>query len=293
MSRNSSPSRRIPPAAGIAAPADRRFRRSDVRPTRRRIGQTIALLVKWGLPVVAVVGAAAWAAHVVMNSRLLVVQHVSVRGNVRLSAGEIESLLDGIRGENIFHVDFERYRRRVMDSPWVATVTLGRVLPSTIEVRVSERVPMAVARLGQQLYLLDDTGVIIDEYGAAYRDLDLPIVDGLLTAANSTGPLSDAARVRLTDVFLASLGTRTDLRQRVSQLDVSNAHDAVVMFDDDPAWLHLGEEQFAERLNTYLELIPTLRERFRDIDYVDLRFDERVFVHARGRTDTVARDRVE
>ena len=70
---------------------------------------------------------------------------------------------------------------------------------------------------------------------------------------------------------------------------MSNAHDAVVMFEGDATWLHLGEARFVERLNTYLELVPTLRERFRDIDYVDLRFDDRVFVHARGRTDTVER----
>jgi len=249
--------------------------------------------VKWGAPVLVVVGLAGWAVHIAMNSHLLAVQHVSVRGNARLSSGEVDALVDGLRGENIFQVDLEQYRRRVMDSPWVADVTFGRVLPSTIDVRVTERTPMAVARLGHQLYLVDDSGVIIDEYGAEYRDLDLPIVDGLLSAASSSGPLSDAARVHLTDVFLASLGARDDLRRRVSQVDVSNARDAVVMFDDDPAWLHLGDGQFAERLNTYLELVPTLRERFRDIDYVDLRFDERVFVHARGRTDTVARDKVE
>ena len=58
------------------------------------------------------------------------------------------------------------------------------------------------------------------------------------------------------------------------------------MFDHDPVWLHLGEDRFVERLNRYLELVPTLQERFVDIDYVDLRFGERVFVRSRGRTDT-------
>ncbi len=289
MSRAASASRRAPTAVGVAAPADRRFRRPDVRPNRRRLGPTIVRLAKWAIPALAVVATAAWTAHVATNSSLLVVKHVVIRGNVRLSAGEVEGLLDGIRGENIFQVDFERYRRRVMDSPWVAGVTLSRVLPSTIAVGVTERSPMAIARLGQQLYLVDDSGVIIDEYGPAYHDLDLPIVDGLLSPAAANGPLTDAARVHLTDLFLASIGTRADLRGRLSQVDVSNARDAVVMFDGDPAWLHLGDEQFTERLNTYLELVPTLRERFRDIDYVDLRFDERVFVHARGRTDAVAR----
>ena len=44
------------------------------------------------------------------------------------------------------------------------------------------------------------------------------------------------------------------------------------------AMLHLGEEQFAERLQQYLELGDALRERVAEIDYVDLRFRERLYV---------------
>jgi cell division protein FtsQ len=235
--------------------------------------------------VMAVVAIGFWLADVVLHARMLTVQHVRVRGNVRLSAGEVQALMDGVRGENIFRIDFEAYRQRVLDSPWVASVALSRVLPSTIDVRVTERSPMAVARVGQQLFLVDDAGVIIDEYGAAYRDLDLPIVDGLVSSPGGKGPLVDQERVRVTAAFLEALDARPDLAVRLSQVDVANAHDVAVMFDHEPVWLHLGEERFVERLNRYLELVSTLQERFVDIDYVDLRFGERVFVRSRGRTD--------
>ena len=54
---------------------------------------------------------------------------------------------------------------------------------------------------------------------------------------------------------------------------MSNPHDAVVLLDDDPALLHLGEDKFVERVHAYIELAPTLRQTVPDIDYVDLRFD--------------------
>ena len=54
---------------------------------------------------------------------------------------------------------------------------------------------------------------------------------------------------------------------------MTDAHDAVVLLDGDPALLHLGEDKFLERVQSYLELSPALRERVHDIDYVDLRFD--------------------
>jgi cell division septal protein FtsQ len=66
--------------------------------------------------------------------------------------------------------------------------------------------------------------------------------------------------------------------KRVSQIDVASAHDAVVLLDQDPALVHVGDEQFVERLQRYLELYEALHSRVPDIEYVDLRFDDRIYV---------------
>ena len=276
---------RVARPAGIAAPADRRFHRSSLRPEQRRVGRSIARAAKWIAGLALAAGAGFWLTDAVLHARMLSVRHVRVRGNVRLSEGDVQALVAGIRGENIFRVDFEPYRQRALDSPWVSSVALSRVLPSTIDVRIVERTPMAIARVSEQLFLVDHEGVIIDEYGAPYRDLDLPIVDGLVSSPGGKAPLVDRERVAVTAACLAALAERPDLSRRLSQVDVTNAHDVAVMFDHDPVWLHLGDDRFVERLNRYLELVPTLQERFVEIDYVDLRFGERVFVRSRGRTD--------
>jgi cell division protein FtsQ len=246
-------------------------------------------VVRWGVPALAVLGAVAWVAASLGSARVLAVQHIAVRGTSRLASSDVESLVSGLRGRNILRVDLEPYRQKVLDSPWVADATVWRVLPSTIEVRVSERTPMAIARLGAQLYLVDNAGVVVDEYGPRYRDVDAPIVDGLVDAPVVRGTEADVDRTRLVTALLTALDARQDLRRRVSQIDVSNAHDAALMFDADPVWLHLGDTQFVERLSTYLELASTLRQQFHDMDYVDLRFGDRVYVHTREGSGRVAR----
>ena len=83
------------------------------------------------------------------------------------------------------------------------------------------------------------------------------------------------------------------LMKRISQIDVASAHDAVVLLDQDPALVHLGDEQFVERLQRYLELHEALHSRVPDIEYVDLRFDDRVYVRPgksrRCRSEAVVR----
>jgi cell division septal protein FtsQ len=269
-------------AAGIAAPADKRFRRSDYRPGRRRTSQLIARFWK---PAVVVIGAGAVvaaAAGVILTAPALAVDRLVLRGQQRLSSAEVEALLGGLIGSNILRADLEAYRQKVLASTWVETASLRRVLPSTIEVRVVERVPVAIARLHQQLYLVDAAGVVIDEFGPTYRDLDLPMVDGLAGPVAARGAARiDRGRIQLVDRFLQSFGARADLRERISQIDVTNAADLVVLLDDDAAYLHLGTDQFVERLEFYLQMLPKLGEQFQQIDYVDLRVEGRLFVGAR------------
>jgi cell division protein FtsQ len=279
--------RRGLPTPGIAVPADRRFHRADGSGSRRRrYSRTAMRLLRWGAVALVVAGVCAWLGTLVLHSELLRIRRLAVRGNVHLSAGDVESILDGIHRENLLQADLPAYRQRLLDSPWVADVRLSRVLPATLDITVVERVPMAVARQGDRLFLVDDGGVIIDDYGPEYAQFDLPVVDGLLVASKPGAPAAPAERARLANDLLTALGARPDVRKRVSQIDVSNARDAVVLFDDDPAWLHLGDARFVERLQNYIDLRPRLIERFRDNDYVDLRFDERVYL--RGPAKTVA-----
>jgi len=244
--------------------------------------------LRWGVPSLLLAGGGLWLSSAALSSEAMKVDRIVVRGNQHLTLTEVETLLAGLRDENILRVDFEKYRRQMLDSPWVADVSMSRQLPSTIELQVTERVPMAIARLGPQLFLVDETGVIMDEFGAQYREFNLPIIDGLLRGRADEVDAADPARVKLVRTFLAAITARADLRQHLSQVDVSRERNVVVMLDEDTAWLHLGADKFVERLSNYIELAPTLQEQFTEIDYVDLRFDDHVYVKSRGRTATAA-----
>ena len=263
----------------VAAPADKRFRRSRVRPSRRRSPWvTRVLTAARMLTAVVVLGGAGWyAAQAVTDARALRVSEIHVRGNQHLARGDVMALLAGLEGQHLLQTDLEGWRRRVLGSPWVEQATLRRVLPSTVEVTIRERLPIAIGRIRGDLYLVDEQGLVIDEYGPNYAQFDLPIVDGLADAGAGE-PAIDPARAGLAADLLRALEQQPVLMKRISQIDVASAHDAVVLLDQDPALVHLGDEQFVQRLQRYLELHEALHSRVPDIEYVDLRFDDRVYV---------------
>ena len=261
---------------GVQTRTDRRFRRAHVKPSRRRRSSPARRRLAGGSLVLCGVALAAFLLPRALSSAgFLRVTTITVRGNEHVSPGEVLALIGPLRGQNILMADLETYRRHLMASGWVKTATLRRVLPSTIEVDVDERSPIGLARIGGRLYLIDGAGTVIDEYGPNYSEGGLPIVDGLSTGTDGA---ADEIRAQLISSLVTALEAIPELSSRISQINVEDPYDAVVLLNEGPTLVHLGREQFAERLREYIELTPALRAHVADIDYVDLRFDQRVFI---------------
>lgn len=264
----------------VTVSPDRRFRRSQVHATRRRRlrARPIWRVVRMIMVLAALACGGYWIAPVAGDLPWLRVRHISLHGNRRAQSGELLVLLDGLTGDNMLTTDLGRWRERLFASAWVADATLRRRLPDTIEVEIREREPIGIARVGSELILMDAGGTVIDEYGPRYADCDLPVIDGLVRGAPTMPPAIDQVRSRLVSRLMSELRARPELGRRVSQIDVRDAHDVHVILDGDPAVIRLGDSQFVERLDSYVGLQAELRARVPEIDYVDLRFGDRVYV---------------
>jgi len=278
--------------SAVAAPADRRFRRSHVKPSRarRRWGRVRSLL-RYGLAMIALAYGVYLLSQSVAQANVLRIDRIVIHGNDRMSEGDVKALLSGLRGESLVWTDLTRWRERLLASPWIRDAALRRSLPSTVEVVVSERQPVAIGRLNDDMYLVDERGTIMDQFGPQYADLDLPIVDGLDgsaprtrgTQAAAAGPVTDGARAELAGRVIAALKVKPDVARRLSQVDVRDLHNAQIILTGETVVISLGDDQFLERLQNYLDLAPALRNRVTEIDHVDVRFDNRIYVRPKKR----------
>src|SRR4026208_602690 len=118
----------------VAAPADRRFGRAHVTPKDRRawrrpswwtLGRLLIVFLLVGFGVYRAV-------DLVLSAEALTVARITVRGDERLSRGEVLALLEGLRGESMVTADLERWRQKLMTSPWVADAGPRRGLPGPL-----------------------------------------------------------------------------------------------------------------------------------------------------------------
>jgi len=284
----------------VSAPADRRFRRALVKPMRKRALWTriVRPLLRSAAITAVVLYGGYRGSLLAAHAHVLQVQRIVVHGNERLSERDVMAVLAGLRGQSLIWTDLEAWRRRLLSSPWIREAVLRRSLPSTVDIVVSERQPIGLARIDGAMYLVDEHGVIIDQFGRQYADLDLPIIDGLQPKAGAAGragragreggspvinaaeadPNVDEMRAELAARLIADVRPKPEIARRVSQIDVTDLHNAAVILAGDPAIVRLGDDRFLPRLESYLELASALRERVPDLDSVDLRFEDRIYV---------------
>lgn len=263
----------------VPVSADRRFHRAHVKPARRRgpMRHAVMFVAKVVVPLGLVVVLGYQGASAIGTSSTFQIQTVKVSGNTRTPTADIMAALNGLQGTSIVTVDLDAWRLRLQETPWVRDATFHRALPSTLEIAVTEREPVGIGRIKNRLYVIDERGAVIADYGPQYADLDLPIIDGLSASPGRDGQ-GDEGRAALAARVIAALRAQPAIAQRLSQVDVADPHNAAVIVNGDPAVIYVGEDRFLPRLESYLGLATTLRERVADIDYVDLRFDDRIYV---------------
>lgn len=104
-------------------------------------------------------------------------REVQVAGMKRLNQEEVLRAAGLNLGANIFKIDMELARRRLLAHPWIADVSLKRKLPGSISLQIEERSAAAVVNL-DVLYLVDDTGEVFKRWTRG-DPVPTPIITGI------------------------------------------------------------------------------------------------------------------
>src|SRR6185437_6187473 len=86
---------------------------------------------------------------------------VSVVGARHGEQGAVTAVFSSDLGRDIFFIPLEARRQSIEALPWVKRATVLRLWPARLQVRIDERTPVALARAGSSLKLVDGQGVLL------------------------------------------------------------------------------------------------------------------------------------
>ena len=210
--------------------------------------------------------------------RIAGASNIEATGLSQVSRAEMLPVFGEDIGRNVFFVPLGERRKQLEEIPWVERATVMRVLPDQIRVNVVERKPVAFTRQGQQIGLVDPSGVLLSMPAAtmAQRHYSFPVVTGI----DPGDPLaSRRARMAVYLRLLAELdGTNQHLSEQISEIDLTDPEDARVLMPEQGADIvaHFGEDHFLERYQRYHAHIAEWRQQYPNLAAVDLRYEQQV-----------------
>jgi cell division protein FtsQ len=271
-----------PTRVGDAGPAAVERRAAGARPPSRllsalRTAAGIVLVVSSALGV-------AWAArrHVMTSARFAVTE-IDVVGNERRPAEAVASESGVTVGANVFSLDLDQARARILADPWISEATLARRLPGTILVQVAERKAAALVALGDT-YLATSAGDPFKRLEPG-DPTDLPLVTGL-RAENLADDREGTMRTVRRAIDLAAEYEHGSLARRLPLEEVHVEPDGSfeIVVGRGAMQLVLGAPPFRRKLDQAARVVAELDKRGAKADAIMLDNDarpERVVVRMR------------
>jgi cell division protein FtsQ len=279
--RRLKPATVTPPRASDPAPRPSRATVRPPPPSRVLAAlQTTAGIV---LVVSAAVGVAWAARRHVMTSPRFAVTEIDVVGHDHRSAEAIAGESGITTGANVFSLDLDRARARILADPWIAQATLARRLPGTILIEVAERIPAALVALG-------DTYLTTAE-GEPFKKLepddgvDLPLITGLTADALAEDREGTLRTIRR-GIDLAAEYEHGALAHRapLEEVHVDSDGSFSLLVGRGAMQLVLGAPPFRRKLDQAARVVAELEKRGARADSIMLDNDarpERVVVRMR------------
>jgi cell division protein FtsQ len=100
-------------------------------------------------------------ADLVLSWSGLRIDQVAVSGQRLTSDTDIFDAIDMPSARSLLTFDSAGARERIERLPWIATASVSRVFPGTLDIHVTEREPAALWRRGGHEYLIDATGRVL------------------------------------------------------------------------------------------------------------------------------------
>lgn len=265
----------------ILHPVDDRFlrrtRNEQVRKSRR--ARTLLRAGTWAglhLAVAGVVGLAAWGGYrYLTHSTRFTVRRVLVSGTTYVPERQVRRVADRYVGANIFAAALPVLQAGLEAQPWIRVAHVKRRIPDTLLIAIEERVPEALVRVRDGIYLAAGDGTLLDRFGPEYADYDFPVLTGLDRAGRETL----RRKIQVGAAFVNFLyRTRPPLADQVSEIDLSRDDALEVRLNDGGPPIRVSPDAFALNLDNYLALRNYIATNYGDVDYVDLRWRDRISI---------------
>lgn len=203
---------------------------------------------------------------------------IRIHGNHVLSAKHVNQLLDIDKDNTWFDLDPYILSLNLTKHPWVNKAIVHRTFPLSIDVFLTERVPIAYLKTKSGLFLLGNDCLVLKVLSPE-NGWDLPvIVNNQLKGIKIRDKLSKASLSNVLKLVELLKTDKTLPLGAVSEIHMSDPFNIELITMPYGIKIKMGYENFEQKLNKLHYFTPKFKELNKKIKYLDLRYHQGVVV---------------
>ncbi len=223
---------------------------------------------------------------------LLKPDQIELNGNHIVAREAVLQQFGRDRNRSVLRVPLDARRSEIEQISWVESASVQRILPNRIRVELTERTPIAFARNGNELALIDAHGVILDRPHG--EDLQFPIVSGV---SDELSRDQREKRMQVYQEFMKGVDlVRAGSSDRVSEIDLSNPKDLRVVMaglagpsDSQAVTIHFGSGEFTGKYKMLVDNFSQWQANTGRVQSIDLQYLRQVVVNPDTSAGTAAK----
>jgi cell division protein FtsQ len=214
---------------------------------------------------------------------------IEITGVHSVTHSQIMEVMGGDIGRNIFFIPLAQRKAQLEQIPWVESASIMRFVPNRLKIDIHERTPVAFARIGPRIWLVDAGGMLMELPSTAKKKFSFPVILGM----NNGEPLSTrSARMKIYNQLIRELDSGgAHYGQDLSEVDLSDPEDVKVSVANPSGevLVHLGSSNYLDRYKIFVTHLQEWRQQFDKLQSVDLRYDRQIVVNPdlRGSTKQI------
>ena len=197
---------------------------------------------------------------------------LTIQGLNYTSEAKVLRVFIGDFDHSVFSVPLAERRRRLLAIDWVEDVSVSRVWPDRLLVRIRERTPVAFVIFRSGVLLIDAHGVLLDPPAQAH--FAFPVLSGV---RDDEAEDQRSERVRVLLRLQEDMGYMAKDVSEVNTGDPGNIR-IVAQVENRAVELMMGDGNFARRYQNFLTHYSEIAKRSPNVKSFDLRLDGQVTV---------------
>jgi cell division protein FtsQ len=213
---------------------------------------------------------------------LLKTDQIDLTGNHVVAREAVVNVFYPDRGRSVLRVPLDDRRSKIEEIGWVESASVQRILPNRLRVEITERTPVAFARSGNEIVLIDAHGVLLDRPTDA--DMRFPIVSGVSDALSRE---ERERRMQIYEELVRDLNTvNADSSNQLSEVDLSNVKNVRIVMAGIPGGnatqavtIKFGSGDFTSKYRMLVENFAQWQANAGCVRSVDLQYTRQVVVN--------------